>query len=147
MPFWQHLSLFTKYYTMQITFKVYVLKRFICIQSFLGRQVHTLNPCRHHHDWSSAGKFSKFVPPDALNVHYLVLSVLRFFVKPFPNYLSLHWKIVFFRDDLLKDSYIQMKICYGYKLVRAAKISELKKSTKQYRRNHSKQCKLFTPFN
>ena len=118
-----------------------------CIQSFLGRPVHTLNPWRHHHDWSWAGKFSKFVPPDALNVHYLVLSVLRFFVKAFPNYLSLHWKTVFFRDDLLKDSYIQMKNCYGYKLVRAVKISELKKSSKQYRRNHSKQCKLFTPFN
>ena len=45
---------------------------------------------------------------------------------------------------LKKRSYIQTINLYGYKIVRAAKQSELKRCSKQYRRNHMKQYKLFT---
>ena len=64
---------------------------------FWGRPVHTSNP-RRCHDWLRMGNVSKFVPPDALKMHSLTLSVLRFFVKPFPNDLSLHYETFFFVD-------------------------------------------------
>ena len=69
------------------------------VSRVLGRPIHTSNPRRGHHDWHQEGNFSKFVPPDAQKMHSLTLSVLRFFVKPFPNYLSLHYKTLFFVDD------------------------------------------------
>ena len=45
---------------------------------------------------------------------------------------------------IFKKLYIQIKNVYGYKLLRAVKRFELKRCSKQYRRNHRKQCKLFT---
>ena len=35
------------------------------------------------------------------------------------------------------------KKVYGYKRVTAGKQSELERCSRQYRRNHTKQCKLF----
>ena len=97
---------------------------------FLGRLVHTSSPWRHHHGWSQAGTFSKFVPPNALKIHFLALSVLKFLCKTFPkllkftlwNTLPLGW--------LLKNSYIHKQNLYRYKLARAAKQSEMKKCCK-----------------
>ena len=89
-------------------------------------------------------KFSKFVPSYTLNLHFLALSVLRFLFKTFSKLLRLTlWKTLF-RWWFLKNSYLQIKNLYGYKLVRAAKQSELKRCNKYYRRNHMKRCKLFT---
>ena len=51
------------------------------------------------------------------NLYPLALSFLRFFYKTFSKVL-------------LKNSYIQIKHLYGYKLVRAAKRSELKRCHK-----------------
>ena len=76
-------------------------------------------------------------------MHSLILSVLRFLCKTFPNYLSLNYEILFLVDDFLKKSYIQIKKLYGYKFVRATKLFELKRRWKQHRRNHMKQCKLY----
>ena len=68
----------------------------------LGRPVHAVNPHRSHHEWHRAVKFSKFLLPDALKMHSLILPVLRFFVKPFPNYLRLHYEKLFFVNGFLK---------------------------------------------
>ena len=63
--------------------------------------------------------------PDALKMNSPSLSVSRFFVKHFVDYLSLHYETLFFLDDFKKNSYIhmviQIKNLYGYKLVKTAK--------------------------
>ena len=99
-----------------------------------------INPSSHHHGWHQLKSFSKFAPPDALKIHSLALSTLRFLA--FSN-LCLHNKTLFC-GWFLKNSYIQTKNWYGYKLVRAVKQSKLKTCSKYHRRNHMKQCKLFT---
>ena len=48
---------------------------------FLDRPVHTLNPQMCYHGRHQLGKFSKFVPPDALKMHPLIMPVLRFLCK------------------------------------------------------------------
>ena len=53
---------------------------------------------------------------------------LDFFVKHFPNHVSLHTKNSF-RRWFFKKSFIQINL-YGYKLVRAAKWSKLKRCSK-----------------
>ena len=49
----------------------------------LGRPGHTLNSLRCHHGQNQADKFSKFMPPDTLKMHFLALSVLSFPCKIF----------------------------------------------------------------
>lgn len=56
-----------------------------CIQSFLGRPVHTLNPQRCYHGCLRVSNSSKFVP-DALKMTSLTLSVLRFLCETFHFY-------------------------------------------------------------
>ena len=73
----------------------------------LGRLVHTSTPWRSHHDWHWAGNCSKFVPQETLKVHSLTLSVLRLFVRPFPNCLSFYYETL--RGWFLKNSYIWIK--------------------------------------
>ena len=63
-------------------------------RDFLGRLVHISN-----YSWHRAEKFSKSVPPDALKTQSWPCLVLHFFVKHFPNYLSLYYKILFFVND------------------------------------------------
>ena len=87
-----------------------------------------------------------FVPPDALKIHSLARSVLRFFVKLFPSYLSLPYQNTP-REWFLRSLYFQINKFYDYKLARAAKRSELKRWSRYYCRNHTKDCKLFTSFN
>ena len=60
---------------------------------FGGQTGHTSNP-----QWDIPSP-----PPGALKIHSLTLSVHRFFVKAFPNYLSLHYKTFFLKDDFLKN--------------------------------------------
>ena len=100
------------------------------IQSFfLGRPVHTLNP-RRRHRLAQSEKVPKFVPPDIQNVHSLALSVLRILCKTFSKLLNLAlWKTLF-HGRFLKNSHIQIKFFYGYKLVRAAKQPDLKRCSK-----------------
>ena len=62
---------------------------------YLGRMVQTLKPWRCHHGWRHVQKFSKFVPPDTLKMQ----SWLCF----------------------LKNSDIQIKNLYEYKLVRVVR--------------------------
>ena len=64
-------------------------------------------------------KFLKPVPPDALKTHFLALPVLRLFCKIFSKY---------FRVWFFKNPYIH--VFYDYKLVKAAKQSELKRCSK-----------------
>ena len=64
---------------------------------FLSRPVHTSNPRRQYHGWRQTGKFSKFVPPNALKMHSLALSVLRFLCKPFSKLLKLALRKALFR--------------------------------------------------
>ena len=64
-------------------------------------------------------KFSKFVPSHTVKMHSLALSVLRLLCTTFSKFL--------FVDVFKKIIYsynIQIKILYGYKLVRAAERSE-----------------------
>ena len=49
----------------------------------------------------------------------------------------------FVLPDTLKMHSLKIKNLYGYKLVRDARRSEFKRCSKSYRRNHTKQCKLF----
>ena len=76
--------------------------------------------------------------PEMHSLALFVLSVCYFFVKHFPNQGK-----TLFRGWFLKNSYIQIKNWYVYKLVRTAKQSELERSSKYYSRNHKNQCKLF----
>ena len=78
----------------------------------LDRPVDTSNTRRHHYDWQRVEKFSKFVPPDTLKMHSLAHSVLRFLCKRFPNYLNLHYKKLFFVDDLEKFIYSSKKFAW-----------------------------------
>ena len=63
----------------------------------------TSNPQRRHHGWCRVENFSKFVPPDTqkLPVSLSLCSYISF-VNYFPNYLSLHYKKLFFVDYLKK---------------------------------------------
>ena len=64
---------------------------------FWGRPVHTLNP------WlASSGEIFKICAARYLKMHFLALSVLILSCKTFPNYLSLHYKTLFFMDYLKK---------------------------------------------
>ena len=53
-----------------------------------GRTAHKSNSERCHHSWHQAGKFLKFVPPDALKMHSQALCVFRFLCKAFPKLLK-----------------------------------------------------------
>ena len=72
----------------------------------------------------------KVVPPDTLKMDSLALSVLRFLCKTFSKLLKPTLRKTSFREWFLKSSYIQIKNLYGYKLVRTAKWSELKRYSK-----------------
>ena len=96
------------------------------IQSFLGRPVYRPNSRKRNHGWRWKEKFSKFVPPDALKMHSLVLSVLRFPCKTFSKLPKFTLRNTLLREWFLKNSYIQKKL-YGYKLERATKRSEQKR--------------------
>ena len=65
-------------------------------------------------------KCQKFVPPNALKMHYLALFVLRFLCKIFSKLLKFALRNTL-RGLFFKNSYIQIKNLYGYKLLRAAK--------------------------
>ena len=56
-----------------------------------------------------------FVPPDTLEMHSLVLSVLRFLCKTFLKLLRLTLQKTLFHRWFLKNSHIQIKNLYGYK--------------------------------
>ena len=58
-----------------------------------------------------------FVPPDALKIRSLARSVLRFFVKLFPSYLSLPYQNTP-REWFLRNLYFQINKFYDYKLLR-----------------------------
>lgn len=58
-----------------------------------------------------------FVPPDALKIRSLARSVLRFFVKLFPSYLSLPYQNTP-REWFLRNLYSQINKFYDYKLLR-----------------------------
>ena len=55
---------------------------------YSSRPVHTSNSGRRQDGWRRAGKFSKFVPPEALNMHSLAISVLRCLRKTFSKLLK-----------------------------------------------------------
>ena len=80
---------------------------------FLDRPVHISNPRSCHHGWQRAVKVSKFVPPDALNMHYVALSVFRFLCKTFFKLLTFTLQNNLLRGWFFKNSYIQMKSLYG----------------------------------
>ena len=65
------------------------------------------------HRWRREEKFSKFVPPDTLQMHSLALLVLRFFCKTFSKLLKLTLGKNLFRELFLKNSIIQIKYLYG----------------------------------
>ena len=69
----------------------------------------------------------KIVPPYALKMHFLTLSLLRFFCKTFSELLKLTLRSTISRGWFLKNSYIHKQNLYGYQLVRAAKQPELKR--------------------
>ena len=96
---------------------------------FLGRPVQTLNPQWRCHGWSQANKFLKFVLPDTLEMHSQTLPFLDFFVKHFLNYQSLHYE-KHFRKWFFNNSDNQIRNLYSYKIMRAAKWSELKRCSK-----------------
>ena len=79
-------------------------------------------------------------------MHSLTLSVLRFICKIFFKLLKLTLQKTFFLGWFWKKFiyyYIYSnKKMYYYKILRAAKQSELKRCSKWYRRNHTKHCKL-----
>ena len=112
------------------------------IQSFFGvDRFYTLYSWRCSHGWRWAVNSSKFIPPDVLKIHSLTLFLLRFICKTllkftFQDTLP-HWW--FFKIQLSKK-------LYDNKFVRAAKQSELKRSSKRYRRNHT-TVQIFTSFN
>ena len=58
-----------------------------------------------------------FVPPDAPKIRSLARSVLRFFVKLFPSYLSLPYQNTP-REWFLRNLYSQINKFYDYKLLR-----------------------------
>ena len=71
-----------------------------------------LNSQRCHHGWHQVEKFAKFVPTDTLKMHPLGSCLfLDFFVKHSPNYLTLHYKKLFFVDDFKKIQIFILKIC------------------------------------
>ena len=94
---------------------------------FLGRLLYTWNPRRCHHSWHRAGKFSKFV---FQKMNSLDLSVLIFLWKTFSRLLIFTLRNTLLCRQYSKNSYVQIKNLYGYKLVRAAKQSELKRCSK-----------------
>ena len=63
-------------------------------------------------------------------MHSLALFIFRFHCKTFSKLLNLTLRKILFRGCILKDSYIQIKNLYGYKLLRAANRSELKRCSK-----------------
>ena len=108
------------------------------IHSFFGQIGTHTEPC-----WHQVERLSKFVPPDTLEMHSVALPVLRF-CKTFSKILRLTLQKLFFVDDFLKIHIFKQKICYAYKLVRAAKLSEFNRCSKYYKTNHKNQWKLFT---
>ena len=82
---------------------------------FLSRLIHYSKPqwCQHVWFWE---KESEFVPPNILKLYFLALSVLRFICKRFSKLLK------FTLQNILK----KLKNLNGYKILRAAKQSELK---------------------
>ena len=73
---------------------------------FLGRLEHTLNPWQLHHVLHQAEKF-KFVTPNALKMHSLALSVLRFLCKTFSKLIKFTLRNTLLCGWLFKKSYIQ----------------------------------------
>ena len=98
---------------------------YVCKLWGWGRTAHKSNSERCHHSWHQAGKFLKFVPPDALKMHSQALCVFRFLCKAFPKLLKFT-KCNTLCGGFFKNSYIQIKNLHDYKLVRAVKRSELK---------------------
>ena len=109
-------------------------------QSLFGKTGTYINPWRRYQSWRRAVNVSKFVLPDALKMHSLALFVLRFLSKTFPKLLK--FKL---QDTLLGGWFLKIHIFKKKKnvLVRAVKQSGLKRCSKWYRRNHSKQYKYF----
>ena len=120
-----------------------------CIQSFFqaDRYTHQIHKgatmvCAEQRN------FQKFVPPDTLKIHSLALSAHRFLCETFPKYLKFTIQKALFRWWFLKNSYIQIKNLYSFKIVKAAKESgsyegiRAWKMQKYSRRNHKKQCIL-----
>ena len=87
------------------------------------------------------------MPPDPLKMPSLTMSVLRFLCKTFSKLLKFTLWNTLLCGWFLKNSYIQINFFYGYKLVRAAKRSELKRCSKWYRGNCTTQCKPLMSFN
>ena len=96
-----------------------------------------------HYGWCWVENL-KFVPLDALKLHSMALRVLRFLCKTFSKLLEFTLQNTLLLVNFVKNSYVQIKNLHGSKLVRAPKRSELKRGSKWYRRNHTKQSKLFT---
>ena len=84
----------------------------------LGRLVHTLNQKEHYNGCHWVVKFSKFVPPNALKMHSLALSVNRFFCKIFSKLL----KFTLQNPVLCKILCIHIKKLHGYELAGAKAI-------------------------
>ena len=79
-------------------------------------------------------------------MHSLPFSVIRFLCKTFSKLLKFTLQNTL-SGWCLKNSYIQIKHLHDHKNMRAGKQSELKRWGRQYRKNHTKQSKLFTSFN
>ena len=69
-------------------------------------------------------KFSKFVPPDGLKMHSLALPVVRFLRKTFSRLLKFTLRNTALKGWFFKNSYIQIKNLYGYKLARTEEKEE-----------------------
>ena len=94
-------------------------------RAFLHRPVHTSNSQRHHHSWCREDTFSKLMSGDALKMHSLTLSGLRF-LWTFLKLLKFALWSTLPRGWFLKNSYIHKQNMYGYKFVGTGKWSELK---------------------
>ena len=97
------------------------------LELFFGRPLHTLNPRSSHHGWRRPDKFSKFLPSDALKMHCLSLSILRFPCKTFSKLPKFTLRNIWF----LKNSYIQINDFQGIKLVRAMELKDAESSTEE----------------
>ena len=75
---------------------------------FLVRPVHTLKQGRCHHGWCREEIFSKFMPPDALKIHYPALSVLRFPCKTLSKTIKFTLQNTPLWGWFLKNLYIHM---------------------------------------
>ena len=83
---------------------------------FLDIPIHTCNQQRHHNGKWWGVKFSKFVPPDALKMNSLVLSVFIFPCKTFsrlPEVYNTKYSSLWM---VFKKSCVQMEICVVIKL-------------------------------